>query len=106
MIVIELRYVNTTYYDVNSFTPLQAFKRKDYYDFDIKEANNNSLILRREIEKWNNFSYVLKKQNRRNFREMLKSVCKYSNAINAKGEQFSTESLIISILFEQDKIKN
>jgi len=37
---------------------------------------------------------------------MLQSSYKYSNAINAKGEQFSTESLIISILFEQDKIKN
>ncbi len=34
---------------------------------------------------------------------MLQSSYKYSNAINAKGEQFSIESLIMSLLFEQYK---
>ena len=29
---------------------------------------------------------------------------KYSNAIDAKGEQFSTESLIMSLLLEQYKL--
>jgi len=38
---------------------------------------------------------------------MLQSSYKYSNAINAKGEQFSNKLVIImSILFEQYKIKN
>jgi len=36
---------------------------------------------------------------------MLQSIYTYSNAINAKGEQLSTESLIISLLFTQYKIK-
>ena len=66
-------------------------------------SNHNSAILKREIEKWNNFSSILRKQNREIFKEMLQSSYKYSNAINAKGEQFSTESLIMSLLFEQYK---
>jgi hypothetical protein len=37
---------------------------------------------------------------------MLQSTYKYSKAINAKGEDYSTESLIMSLLFEQYKIKN
>jgi len=37
---------------------------------------------------------------------MLQSSYKYSNAINAKGEQFSNKLVIMSILFEQYKIKN
>jgi hypothetical protein len=40
------------------------------------------------------------------FKEMLQSSHKYSNAINAKDEQFSTESLIMSLLLEQYKIKS
>ena len=32
---------------------------------------------------------------------MLQLSYKYSNVINAKGEQFSTESLIMSLLLEQ-----
>jgi len=74
-------------------------------DFDIKETNNNSIILKREIEKLNNFAPVLRKPNRELFNEMLQSTYIYSNAINAKGEQLSTESLIISLLFTQYKIK-
>ncbi len=36
---------------------------------------------------------------------MLQSSYKYSNAVNAKGEEYATESLIMSLLFEQYKIK-
>ncbi|HSF49876.1 MAG TPA: hypothetical protein VLA74_03870 [Nitrososphaeraceae archaeon] len=62
--------------------------------------------MKREIEKWNNFSSVLRKQNREIFKEMLQSsLNKYSNAINTKGEQLSTDSLIMSLLFEQYKIR-
>ena len=32
---------------------------------------------------------------------MLQSTYKYSNAMNAKGENYSTESLIMSLLLEQ-----
>ncbi len=81
----------------------------DYSDFNYINAyttnNNNHIILKKEIDKWNNFSSILRKQNREIFKEMFQSTYKYSNSIHAKGEQFSTEALIMSLLFEQYKIK-
>ena len=35
---------------------------------------------------------------------MLQSSYKYSDVINAKGKEFSTESLFISLIFDQHKI--
>ena len=71
-------------------------------DSDINDHNNNSTtILKQELDKWYNFSFVLRKQNREVFVRMIQLSYKYSNAINAKGEQFSTVSLIMSLLFEQ-----
>ena len=67
--------------------------------------NHNSIILKRELEKWKTYSDMLRKPNREIFQEMLQSSYKYSNAIEAKGEQFSTESLIMSLSLEQYKIK-
>jgi hypothetical protein len=75
-------------------------------NIDNKTSNNNTIILKGEIDKWNNFSSVLRKHNQELFNEMLQSSYKYSSAINVKGEQFSTESLIMSLLFEQYKIKS
>ena len=74
----------------------------------VKEENNynnNSAILQRKLDKWDSFSSILRKPNRDLFNRMLQSSYKYSNAIDAKGEQFLTESLIISLLVEQHKIK-
>ena len=67
--------------------------------------NYNSTILKQELDKWNNsFSSILRKQNRILFKQMLQSSYKYSNSINAKGENYSTESLLMSLLFEQYKM--
>ena len=70
---------------------------------DINIIDNN-IILKREIEKWNNYSSVLRKPNRILFNEMLQASYKYSVAINAKGKEFSTESLLISLIFDQQKM--
>ena len=51
---------------------------------DINIIDNN-IILKREIEKWNNYSLVLRKPNRILFNEMLQASYKYSVAINVKG---------------------
>ncbi len=64
----------------------------------------NSIILKKELDKWKTYSSILRKPNRDLFNEMLQSSYKYSNAINAKGENYSTESLIMSLLLEQYKI--
>jgi hypothetical protein len=46
---------------------------------DENNNGNNNIILTREIGKWNNFSSVLRKNNREIFKEMLQSSYKYSN---------------------------
>ena len=80
---------------------------KDYTTTaDFKKDINNTLLLKREIDKWNKYSFVLRKQNRILFEEMLQASYKYSDAINAKGEQYSTESLLLSLIFDQHKLIN
>lgn len=71
----------------------------------INDYNNNddSTILKQEFEKWYNFSFVLRKPNRILFKEMLQSSYKYSSSINAKGKENSTESLFMTLIFEQYK---
>jgi hypothetical protein len=51
----------------------------------------------------NNFLFVLRKQNRELLEQMLQSSYKYSDAINAKGKEFSTESQLISLIFDNTK---
>ena len=46
----------------------------------------------------------MRKQNRELFEQMLQSSYKYSDAINAKGKEFSTESQLISLIFDQHKM--
>jgi hypothetical protein len=73
-------------------------------DDDINEYNNNSrTILKQELDKWYNFSFVLRKKNRILFEEMLQSSYKYSNAIDVRGKENSTESLFMTLIFEQYK---
>ena len=63
----------------------------------------NTPILDREIENWSSYASQLKDTDRDLFYQMLKSASKYSSAIEAKGEIYSTQSLIMSILLEQHK---
>ena len=84
-------------------SPVVADLKKD---ISIENIDNKNIILKREIEKWNNYYSVLRKPNRILFDEMLQMSYKYSDAINGKGEQFSTESLLLTLVFEQDKLIN
>ena len=68
------------------------------------DGNHNSIILKREVDKWKTYSDILRKPNRDLFNQMLQSSFKYSYAIDAKGENYSTESLLMSLLFEQYKV--
>ncbi len=79
---------------------------KDYTTTADFNKDINNTFLKREIDKWNKYSFVLRKQNRILFEEMLQASNKYSNAINAKGEQYSTESLLLSLIFDQHKLIN
>ena len=65
--------------------------------------NQNSIILQKELEKGKTYADILRKPDRDLFNQMLRSSSyKYSTAIDTKGENYSTEFLIMSILLEQD----
>jgi hypothetical protein len=66
---------------------------------------NKDDILGREIESWSGFANSLKSQeDKKLFLRMLDDCYKYSIAINAKGELFPAESLLMTLLFSQHKV--
>ena len=66
----------------------------------------NEDILTREIQAWSGFAEALREEDRVLFLRMLKQCYKYVDSINSKGEYYSTESLLISLIFVQHKIIN
>jgi hypothetical protein len=64
----------------------------------------NEDILTREIQAWSGFAEALREEDRVLFLRMLKQCYKYVDSINSKGEYYSTESLLISLIFVQHKI--
>jgi hypothetical protein len=64
-------------------------------------------ILTKEIESWRSFAASLNpKVYRGIFNKMLSDCYKYANAINAKGEPFPSEPLLMSLLLSQQKMIN
>ena len=62
-------------------------------------------ILTREIESWKGFEDALKtEEDRVLFKRMLNDCYKYSIAINAKGELFPTGAVLMSLIFQQQKM--
>jgi hypothetical protein len=62
-------------------------------------------ILTKEIESWSGFADCLQTEEDRNlFKKMLNECYKYSIPINAKGEPFPTEPLIMALLLSQQKM--
>ena len=61
-------------------------------------------ILDREIENWEGYASAgLNNEDKKLFYQMLKSANKYSPSIEAKGECYATQSLIMSLLVEFHK---
>ena len=59
----------------------------------------NEDILTKEIETWKSFrDSMSSKEDRDLFKDMLNDCYKYAAAINANGEAFPTESLIMALL--------
>lgn len=65
--------------------------------------NIYTVRLSKEIQSWQKFSIGLRKNDRELFSQMLKSCYDYSSSIKTIGNERSTESLFITILFEQHK---
>jgi hypothetical protein len=61
-------------------------------------------ILTKEIESWKGFADSLHSDNRELFMNMLNECYKYAAAINAKGEPFPAEPLIMALLLSQHKM--
>src|SRR5688572_13956157 len=73
------------------------------FDTNTDNSNHNSTILQKELDKWKTYSDILRKPNRSLFNQMLKSAYEYSDAIEAKGEDYATRSLLMSIMLEHHK---
>jgi hypothetical protein len=82
------------------------FSNSELYNATTTNDISNSTILKEELEKWDKFCIILRKQNGDLFKEMLESSYKYSSSISAKGKEYSTESLMMSLIFEQYKIQS
>ena len=65
----------------------------------------NEDILTKEIESWKAFANNLSsKEDRELFEKMLNDCYKYAAAINAKGQLFPAEPLIMALLLSQHKM--
>jgi len=66
--------------------------------------NEDTLI--QEIQSWRGFADALREEDRELFLRMLEQCYQYADSINSKGEYYSTESLLMSLVFVQHKIIN
>jgi hypothetical protein len=103
MMSILLHHYKMLKEQTSSFDGLDNSSNDDNNN-DIYDYNIDSTILKQELDKWYNFSFVLRKKNRMLFEEMLRSSHKYSSPINAKGKENSTETLFMTLVFDQHKI--
>jgi hypothetical protein len=63
------------------------------------------ILTKEEIESWKSFVYSLSSiEDRKLFNNMLNDCYKYAAAINAKGEPFLAEPLIMALLLSQHKM--
>ena len=69
-------------------------------------AAKENNILPKEIESWSKFEYILRDEDSILFKKMLNECQKeeYSKAFNAKGKYDPTESLLMALIFQQQKM--
>ena len=61
-------------------------------------------LLAREIDAWRGFSEGLRAEDQKIFKQMLNQCYKHIKAINAKGDAFPTESVLMSLILSQQQI--
>ena len=71
---------------------------------DDKFVSNEDDILEKEIESWKSFEYALREENAILFNKMLEEIQEYTKAVAVKGEAYSTESLLMALIFQQQKM--
>jgi hypothetical protein len=71
----------------------------------VNTEKHNDLVTK-EVEAWEGFEYALRKPNSSLFKQMLNECLEneeYAEAFNAKGSQYSAESLFMALIFLQQK---
>ena len=70
----------------------------------MKKEDNN--VRAKEIESWSKFEYALREEDSILFKKMLSKCQKeeYGKAFNVKGKYDSTESLLMALIFQQQKM--
>lgn len=61
-------------------------------------------LLAKEIESWRSFGDSLRKEDREIFNKMIHNCYKHIRSINLKGEQYTTESLLMSLILTQHQM--
>jgi hypothetical protein len=61
-------------------------------------------MLAKEIESWRGFAESLRTEDRELFKKMLADCYRYAEAINAKGEPFPAEAMLMAMIFSQHKV--
>ncbi len=61
-------------------------------------------LLDREIQSWKSFGDTLRLEERKTFNKMIQQCYKHIRAINAKGEPYTTESLMMSLILIQHQM--
>ena len=63
--------------------------------------NPNDDVLTQIIKSYEGYADMLSGQDRKEFEDMLRLCYRYAEAINAKGEPFPEEAVIMTLLFKQ-----
>ena len=61
-------------------------------------------ILSKEIESWKAFGESLREEDRKIFEKMIQQCYRHFKAITAKGEPYTTESLMMSLVLIQHQM--
>jgi hypothetical protein len=61
-------------------------------------------LLSKEIESWKAFGDSLREEDKKIFDKMIKQCYKHIKAINSKGEPYTTESLMMSLILTQHQM--
>ena len=61
-------------------------------------------LLSKEIESWKAYAQSLRAEDRVVFNKMIKDCYKHIKAIQIKGESYSTESLLMSMIISQQQM--
>jgi len=64
----------------------------------------NDDLLSKEIESWKAFGDSLRTEDKQLFNKMIKQCYRHIKAINAKGEAYTTSSLLMSLVLIQHQM--